>query len=193
MGVEASPQRIFAGTDPGDAFGQSVSSAGDVNTDGFADVIVGARDADPGGRSNAGTASVFFGSASGVMGVSHRVFEGVASGDAFGVSVACAGDTNGDGFMDVIIGARDVDFGVRSNVGAASVFNGSPSGLAALPQIVLQGAMNNDAFGAWVASATAASRRRARAVTLLLAHSWPHDRDGSHATGVRLRHAPCER
>jgi hypothetical protein len=47
---------------------------------------------------DAGTASVFHGSASGVLAAPARVLEGVAAGDYFGVSVASAGDVNRDGY-----------------------------------------------------------------------------------------------
>jgi hypothetical protein len=80
-----------------------VACAGDVNGDGYADLVVGASGADPGGRSGAGTASVFHGSATwtqppaGTARTPDRLLEGGASGDRFGDSVASAGDVNGDG------------------------------------------------------------------------------------------------
>jgi hypothetical protein len=71
-----------------------------VNGDGFADLVVGAYLADPGGRSSAGTASVFHGSATGVAAAPARLLEGAAAGDLFGISVASAGDVNGDRCID---------------------------------------------------------------------------------------------
>jgi hypothetical protein len=62
-----------------------------VNGDGFADLVVGAFWADPGGRTDAGTGSVYLGSASGLSASAHRVLEGAAAGDEFGWSVAGGG------------------------------------------------------------------------------------------------------
>lgn len=75
----------------GDGFGGSVASAGDVNGDGFADLVVGAALADPGGRPNAGTAIVYLGGSGGLSMTPHRVLEGASMGDRFGTSVASAG------------------------------------------------------------------------------------------------------
>ncbi|MHC4093821.1 MAG: FG-GAP repeat protein, partial [Planctomycetota bacterium] len=82
---------IFQGDSAGDRFGGSVSGAGDVNGDGFADLIVGARWDDNNG-SNSGSARVF----SGVDGSVLFTFNGDSAGDYFGSSVSGAGDVNGD-------------------------------------------------------------------------------------------------
>jgi len=99
-----------------DAFGRSVASAGDVNGDGYADLIIGAFGADPNGNSNAGSTYVVFGQSSGfassldlsdlnLTGVTGGRLNGVAADDESGGSVASAGDVNGDGLPDIIIGA----------------------------------------------------------------------------------------
>jgi hypothetical protein len=152
-GVAAAPARLLEGTAAGDYFGRSVASAGDVNGDGFADLVVGAYGADPGGRSLAGTASVFHGSATGVAAAPARLLEGAAAGDAFGSSVASAGDVNGDGFADLVVGADGADPGGRMQAGTASVFHGSATGVAAAPARLLEGAAAGDNFGRSVASA----------------------------------------
>ena len=92
--------------------GTSVASAGDVNGDGFDDLIVGAYRADPHGT-NSGASYVVFGKASGfAANLDLSTLDGTngfkISGDAAstsGLSVASAGDVNGDGFDDLIIGA----------------------------------------------------------------------------------------
>jgi hypothetical protein len=96
-----------------DYSGYSVSSAGDVNGDGFDDVIIGARVADPNGNSS-GASYVVFGQAGGfpddfelsnLDGRNGFQISGEFAYDFSGVSVSSAGDINGDGFDDVIIGA----------------------------------------------------------------------------------------
>jgi hypothetical protein len=139
---------VLEGVAMDNQFGMSVASAGDVDGDGFADVIVGARFANPGGRTNAGTASVYLGSPAGLSSTPALVLEGVAAGDEFGYSVGGAGDVDGDGFADVVVGAPRADPGGRSNVGAASVYLGSsPAGLSSTPFPVLEGVAVDDQFG----------------------------------------------
>ena len=102
----------------GDRFGFSVADAGDVNSDGHADVIVG----QPGGNSprmkGAGRAYVF----SGATGEVIYVFNGDSTGDQFGYSVSGAGDFNGDGWDDLVVGAPY--HGGLSSTGKVYVFSG---------------------------------------------------------------------
>ena len=101
----------------GDRSGSSVSDAGDVNGDGFGDVIIGAYGADPNG-SYSGASYVVFGKAGGfganldlstLTGANGFKIQGEAVSDLSGVSVSAAGDVNGDGFGDLIIGAYGAD------------------------------------------------------------------------------------
>jgi hypothetical protein len=117
-----------------DRFGSSVSGAGDVNGDGFADLVVGAPYAAPGGRPRAGTASVFLGSATGTGADPQRIIERVTSGDESGHSVSCAGDVNSDSCAEL---AQDVPCaapGARSQVGVASVSLEGANGVGSSPQ-----------------------------------------------------------
>ena len=101
---------ILNGINPNDQSGYSVASAGDVNGDGIDDLIVGA----PGASSSAGQSYVVFGSKSrwsspislsSLNGANGFILNGINSGDQSGNSVASAGDVNGDGIDDLIVGA----------------------------------------------------------------------------------------
>jgi hypothetical protein len=100
---------IFTGESAGDWVGVSVSGIGDINGDGFDDVIIGAPFDDENG-SNAGKSYLYYGSA--LMDNSYDLtYTGEAAGDVFGFSVSGAGDVNGDGYSDIIIGAPGNDDG----------------------------------------------------------------------------------
>jgi Ca2+-binding RTX toxin-like protein len=123
-----------------DQSGYSVSSAGDVNGDGFDDLIIGARTANPNGISYAGQSYVVFGSNSGfgagldlstLNGSNGFAINGIAAVDLSGGSVSSAGDVNGDGFDDLIIGAFLADPNGISDAGQSYVVFGSNSGFAA--------------------------------------------------------------
>ncbi|MEE8392507.1 MAG: integrin alpha [Anaerolineae bacterium] len=112
--------------------GTSISIAGDVNGDGYADVIVGAPDYD-GGQTDEGAAFVYHGSPTGlVAGPADWMATGAQENAHFGSSASTAGDVNGDGYSDVIVGAPNYD-GDRTDGGAAFVYHGSSMGLGEGP------------------------------------------------------------
>ena len=128
------------GVDFFDLSGRSVSGAGDVNGDGFADVIIGAYNAFPGGDTGAGESYVVFGQASGfsasldlaaLNGANGFRLDGVDDFDFSGRSVSGAGDVNGDGFDDLIIGADSANPAGVSNAGESYVVFGQASGFSA--------------------------------------------------------------
>ena len=150
-GLPASVGFKIQGDIANDFAGSSVSSAGDVNGDGFADIIIGARGNDSGG-SNAGAAYVIFGRASGfgslidLTGLSATdgfKIQGDVANDFAGFSVSSAGDVNGDGFADILVGAYGNDSG-DANAGAAYVIFGRASGFGSL--IDLTGLAVTDGF-----------------------------------------------
>ncbi len=112
-------------------FGWSVASAGDVNGDGYSDIIVGHHLYDN-GQTNEGRVVVFHGSASGPATTPSWTYESNSASAQFGYCVSTAGDVNGDGYSDVIVGAPYLDNG-QTDEGRVYVFQGSSSGLSATP------------------------------------------------------------
>jgi hypothetical protein len=106
---------VINGIDGYDFSGKSVSGAGDINGDGLDDIIIGAYFADHDGISVAGESYVVFGRASGALielseidldnNSGGFIIKGIEVGDWSGFSVSGAGDVNGDGLDDVIVGA----------------------------------------------------------------------------------------
>ncbi len=121
-----------------DGVGRSVASAGDVNGDGFDDLIVGAYHSRNGGYS-AGQAYVVFGGVNLVeidfttlTAAQGFIIQGDAAYDILGYSVSSAGDVNGDGFDDLILGAPHGDNG-GTDAGEAYVVFGGAFGLGSTP------------------------------------------------------------
>jgi hypothetical protein len=132
-------------------FGGSVSTAGDVNGDGYSDVIVGARGYDN-GQSEEGRAFVYHGSVSGLNALPHWTAEGDQSQCLFGGDVGTAGDVNGDGFGDVIIGASNYSNG-QGGEGRALVYHGSATGLSITHTWAVEGNRVGALLGAAVSTA----------------------------------------
>ena len=132
-------------------FGYSVSSAGDVNGDGYSDVIVGAVFYD-GGEFKEGRAYVFHGSATGLSTTAAWTDEPNQESTWFGHSVETAGDVNGDGYSDVIVGAYWYDNG-ETDEGRAFVYHGSPTGLGAVAAWTAEPNQAGAVFGASVSTA----------------------------------------
>jgi len=130
---------VINGINPSDFSGWSVSAAGDINGDGIADLIIGAPYADP-NSSYSGSTYIVFGGAgvgaggsfdlSSLDGNNGFVLNGIAAGDRSGFSVSGAGDVNGDGIDDIIIGAPRTDYNGFSS-GSSYVVFGSPVSVAA--------------------------------------------------------------
>jgi len=137
------------GVNPGDSSGYSVAGAGDINGDGIDDFMIGARNADPNGKIGAGQAYVVFGTNLGfpptlelstLDGSNGFALNGVKGDDRTGQSVDGAGDVNGDGIDDVIIGALTADSNGKVDSGRCYVVFGAHGGFpAALELSALDG------------------------------------------------------
>jgi len=138
-----------AESDQDDAqFGHSVSSAGDVNGDGYGDVVVGAPTYSSDLYDEAeGWAFLYLGSASGLATTAAWTATLEGSTAWFGWSVASAGDVNGDGYGDVVVSA------VAGLMGSAYLYLGSASGPATIAAWTADSDQYNSLFGHSVSSA----------------------------------------
>jgi hypothetical protein len=139
------------GEQEGAWFGRSVGTAGDVNGDGYSDVIVGASHYDN-GQEDEGRAFVYYGAASGLEAVTHWTAESNQADALFGYAVDTAGDVNGDGYSDVVVGARFYDDG-QTDEGAVFVYHGSPTGPSTNADWMIGSNQVNAGLGAHVALA----------------------------------------
>ncbi len=129
---------VINGENVNDESGFSVSNAGDVNGDGLDDLIVGAHKADLSGKSDAGKSYVVFGKTNNTAinlsdiasGTGGFVINGENAGDDSGISVSTAGDVNGDGLDDLIIGARYADLSNKLDAGKSYVVFGKTNNTA---------------------------------------------------------------
>ncbi len=126
----------------GDRFGSTVSTAGDVNGDGYADILIGARGYPAG--SEQGKVYLYWGSPSGPLPTAAWTATGEYPDDLFGSAIASAGDVNGDGYADVLIGAPGFPFGLFR--GRGYLYWGSSSGLSSGPAWMATGENNGDSF-----------------------------------------------
>src|SRR5262245_16339694 len=119
----ARAQTVFFDPDgnaPGDSFGRAIAEAGDVNADGYADVIVGAP-LDQINCTDNGIARVYSGKDGSIL----HVFAGGQAFDYFSYSVGGGGDVNQDGFADLVVGGPQIVTGPVGFKGYACVFSGA--------------------------------------------------------------------
>jgi hypothetical protein len=127
-GTDLVPNLTLTGTAEGERFGWEVAGIGDVNEDGFDDVIASS--------SYAGHAYVFFGGAT-MDSVADLMLVGESPGDSFGWHVSKAGDVNNDGVSDFIVTLRDSPIG-GANSGRAHVYFGGAA-IDNIPDVVIPG------------------------------------------------------
>jgi len=150
-GLEATESWTAESNHAGAFFGNSVAAAGDVNGDGYSDVIVGAY-CYRNGEFGEGSSYLYYGSGSGLETTESWMVEGNRYYSHYGISVATAGDVNGDGFSDVIVGAYGHSNG-ESEEGGVFVYHGSASGLEAAESWTVESNHTEAYFGSSVATA----------------------------------------
>lgn len=131
------------------AFGESVAGAGDVNGDGFDDLLIGAPGYD---LAEPGSAYLYFGSASGPSQASEVKLTAAAGAawDDFGGTTALAGDFNGDGYADVAVGAAFGGTEMSLSSGSVYLYSGGESGADVSSELELRASDGHevDYFGA---------------------------------------------
>ena len=141
--ISSTPTTILESNQSNAAFGQSVANAGDINGDGFADLIAGSPLFDN-GEENEGIVRVFLGIPTGISNTHSQQLEIDQEGAQFGFAVAGIGDINNDGFDDVAVGAPffvGPPFFVQGEVdeGGVFIYLGSTDGLQTPAFRILKG------------------------------------------------------
>lgn len=142
-GMSATPSASLEG-ESGISFGRALAGVGDVNGDGYSDIVIGASDyggwQTPG--RDTGRAYVYQGSSTGLS-TSPNTYLDNHYREGFGLSMAAVGDVNGDGYDDVAIG----ECGYLGGIGEVFIYTGSPAGPSTTPEIVYRGDHPMGSFG----------------------------------------------
>ncbi len=148
-GIHKKPASVFKSDQANAYLGQSLASAGDVDGDGFSDIVLGAHQYDQ-GQNNEGAVMLWRGGASGPN--TATALHAAQPEAAFGYSVSGAGDIDGDGFDDIIVGAPYYDNG-QSDEGVAFVFRGTSDGIGKTASNLLEADQADAGFGTAVSAA----------------------------------------
>lgn len=149
-GLASAPSWEYRGEQPDEGLGSFVAGAGDVDGDGFDDVLALSRWVRPGATTSAGRVYLFRGSATGPEPKPSWILEGREDGGWLGNGIASAGDVNADGFDDVLVGCTTCR-NQHELEGSLSLFLGSARGLSREPARVWWGG-STDANLGWRAA-----------------------------------------
>ena len=135
-----------AGLGHGEQFGNSETGVGDVNGDGYSDILVGAAHYSD-TLSLRGRAALYLGNPAGKLGAPAWIALGQRAGDYFGAYVGAAGDVNGDGYADVLVTDQCARPSDHQEVRSVWLFLGSPKGLQPEPASRIMGWQPHAGFG----------------------------------------------
>lgn len=143
-GLPVKPDWTWLGPGPDANATVRITTAGDVNGDGYADLLITA----PGSRGDNRKAYLFLGSAKGLASVPDQIIEAPKDAEFFGEGAAPVGDLDGDGYDDVALHMR-----AMGGYGEALIYRGGPQGLQATPSWVLRGEQGGDRYAWWLSPA----------------------------------------
>jgi hypothetical protein len=144
--VDAKPDLVLEGHHRGEQLG-AIAAGGDINGDGHPDLVVGGEQG-PGLSPHAGALYIYLGGPRSDAIADVRL-RGEKRGDGFGQMAHAATDFDGDGFVDVLVGAR---FHGREGAGRVYAYRGGPH-MDDVPDMILDGPMANAQFGIQIAPA----------------------------------------
>ncbi|MCK5862852.1 MAG: DUF5011 domain-containing protein, partial [Candidatus Hydrogenedentes bacterium] len=130
-GLNIEPVWVAEGTAAKSMFGFSTGGTGDVNGDGYADIFV-TEYKYANGEPEEGRILVYHGSAMGLGSEADWIYESDEANVWLGYSAAWAGDTNGDGYSDLVVGLPYADYDGKLDTGRVYVFHGSSDGLGSI-------------------------------------------------------------
>lgn len=150
-GINKIAGSVFRSNQANAYLGQSLAGAGDIDGDGYSDIVIGAHLFDN-GQNNEGAALVWHGGASGPDTATATARHSAQPESAFGYAVSGAGDIDGDGYDDIIVGSPHYDNG-QSEEGVAFIFPGTPTGISPIPSAMLEADQADAGFGTSVSAA----------------------------------------
>ncbi len=150
-GINTQPKTIFYGGHENDHMGSSIACAGDVNGDGYSDILIGAEYYDI-GQFNEGAVFVYQGSKDGIVAGPISTLESNQVDGWFGTAVASAGDVNGDGYSDIIIGCYTYDNG-QTDEGHVFIYHGGAEGIGTKDAVTVSNNKTSAQMGLSVAGA----------------------------------------
>lgn len=149
-GAAPSTSWSVRGEQAGAALGLWIAPAGDVDGDGYDDVLVAAPTFDVGDLADAGEVRLYRGSAAGLELIPSWSARGAAADELLGLAADGAGDVDGDGYDDVLVGAPRHS-GAGGSVSRFLLFRGGPAGPSATADLVVEGPQDGALFGGTLA------------------------------------------